>query len=93
VTDQTEEKSGSFRGETGESRSGACATPGDVFRSVPTDRFSRRSQLDTSHQFVSDLAPRLSNRVQISSDGLRAYVEAIEVAFGANVDYAQIVKT
>ena len=41
----------------------------------------------------SDVAGRMSNRVQISTDGLRAYVEAMESAFGADVDYAQIVKT
>ena len=35
----------------------------------------------------------MKNRVQISTDGLRAYVEAIEKAFGADVDYAQIIKT
>jgi len=43
--------------------------------------------------FMSDLASRVSNRVQISSDGLAAYEDAIERGFGANVDYAQIVKT
>ena len=35
----------------------------------------------------------MRNRVQISTDGLRAYVEAVENAFGSEVDYAQIVKT
>jgi hypothetical protein len=35
----------------------------------------------------------MKNRVQISTDGLRAYVEAIESAFGKDVDYAQIIKT
>ena len=35
----------------------------------------------------------MANRVQISSDALRAYVDAIELAFGAGVDFAQIVKT
>jgi hypothetical protein len=41
---------------------------------------------------ISDLAGRLKNRVQISSDALNAYVGAVEQAFGANVDFAQIVK-
>ena len=40
-----------------------------------------------------DVADRMKNRVQISTDGLRAYVEAIDWAFGGNVDYGQIVKT
>jgi IS1 family transposase len=42
--------------------------------------------------FVSDLAPRLASRVQITSDGHKAYVEAIEENFGGDVDYAQLVK-
>jgi IS1 family transposase len=42
--------------------------------------------------FVSDLAPRLASRVQITSDGHKAYIEAIEETFGADVDYAQLVK-
>lgn len=43
--------------------------------------------------FMEDLASRLKNRVQISSDGLNAYVSAVERGFGSNVDYGQIVKT
>ncbi|HXC36852.1 MAG TPA: IS1 family transposase [Candidatus Acidoferrales bacterium] len=43
--------------------------------------------------FMSDLASRVKNRVQISSDALNAYEDAIELGFGANVDYGQIVKT
>jgi hypothetical protein len=39
-----------------------------------------------------DLSNRLTNRVQISSDSLRSYVDAVERAFGADVDYGQIVK-
>ena len=47
----------------------------------------------TAKAFVQDVASRMRNRVQISTDGLSAYVEAIESAFGADVDYGQIVKT
>lgn len=43
--------------------------------------------------FMDDLASRLANRVQISSDSLRAYQDATERAFGSEVDYAQVVKT
>jgi IS1 family transposase len=43
--------------------------------------------------FMEDLASRLKNRPQISSDGLNAYIGAIERGFGSNVDYGQIVKT
>jgi IS1 family transposase len=42
--------------------------------------------------FISDLAPRLANRVQITSDGHRAYLDAVEETFGADIDYAQLVK-
>ena len=42
--------------------------------------------------FIDDLASRLANRVQLTSDGHRAYLEAVEGAFGADVDYAQLVK-
>jgi len=41
---------------------------------------------------VQDIANRVRNRVQISSDALGAYGEAVERAFGADVDYEQIVK-
>ena len=43
--------------------------------------------------FIEDLASRLSNRVQLSTDALRAYTDAVERAFGAEVDYGSIVKT
>ena len=49
--------------------------------------------LATANAFVADVASRMRTRVQISTDGLRAYVDAIEQSFGANVDYAQIIKT
>jgi IS1 family transposase len=42
--------------------------------------------------FMDDLAKRLSGRVQLTSDGHRAYLEAVEGAFGADIDYAMLVK-
>ena len=42
--------------------------------------------------FIDELASRLANRVQLTSDGHRAYLDAVEGAFGADVDYAQLVK-
>lgn len=42
--------------------------------------------------FMDDLAGRLANRVQITSDGHKAYLEAVEGAFGGDVDYAMLVK-
>jgi len=42
--------------------------------------------------FMDDVAKRLASRVQMTTDGHRAYLEAVEGAFGADVDYAQLVK-
>lgn len=42
--------------------------------------------------FMDDLRARLANRVQLTSDGHKAYLEAVEGAFGDDVDYAQLVK-
>jgi IS1 family transposase len=46
-----------------------------------------------ARQFIADLGSRLSNRVQITTDGHRPYIAAIEAEFGRNVDYAMLVKT
>jgi IS1 family transposase len=45
-----------------------------------------------AHTFMQDVAARLSNRVQLTTDGLKAYLEAVEGAFGTEIDYAQLVK-
>jgi IS1 family transposase len=42
--------------------------------------------------FMDDLAPRLTNRVQLTSDGHRPYLEAVEGAYGGDIDYAVLVK-
>src|SRR5437867_940043 len=41
---------------------------------------------------MQDVASRLSNRVQLTTDGFRPYLEAVENTFGTEVDYAQLVK-
>ena len=46
----------------------------------------------TAIEFMTDLASRLANRIQITSDGHKAYLDAVEEAFGIDVDYAQLVK-
>ena|SRR6185312_1951409 len=43
-------------------------------------------------EFMTDLGKRLANRVQLTSDGHRAYLDAVEETFGADIDYAQLVK-
>lgn len=46
----------------------------------------------TAYEFMCDLRDRLANRVQLTSDGLRAYIEAVGSTFGDDVDFAQLVK-
>ena len=46
----------------------------------------------TAIEFMDDLRSRLVNRVQLTTDGHKAYLEAVEGAFGGDVDYAQLIK-
>jgi IS1 family transposase len=46
----------------------------------------------TAKAFMDDLASRLANRVQLTTDGHRVYLQAVEDAFGAAIDYAMLVK-
>ena len=45
-----------------------------------------------ANAFMDDVASRLANRVQMTTDGHKAYLEAIEGSFGADIDYAQLIK-
>jgi IS1 family transposase len=47
---------------------------------------------ETAKDFIKDLASRLDNRVQLTTDGHKAYLEAVEEAFGGDIDFAQLVK-
>lgn len=47
---------------------------------------------DSAYLFIKDLADRLTNRVQLTTDGFKAYLEAVESAFGCEIDYAMLVK-
>jgi IS1 family transposase len=51
-----------------------------------------RRDAGTAYEFMHDLAARLTNRVQLTTDGHRAYLQAVEDAFGANIDYAMLIK-
>ena len=42
--------------------------------------------------FIEDMASRITNRIQLTSDGHKAYLEAVEGAFGADIDYAMLIK-
>ena len=68
-----------------------CAIDAET-KLVPSFKCGKRD-LATAKAFVSDVQNRMANRVQISADALRAYVDAIEQTFGADVDFGQIVKT
>ena len=68
-----------------------CTIDADT-KLVPSFKVGMRDTA-TANAFVADIAARMVNRDQLSSDSLRAYVEAVELAFGTDVDYAQIVKT
>jgi IS1 family transposase len=68
-----------------------CAIDADT-KLVPAFRVGHRDAA-TANAFVRDVAERMAYRVQISTDGLNAYVGAIEQAFGADVDYGQIIKS
>ena len=85
-------------------RAGLKAMPeggaGDVWTWTALDRDSKlivayepgdRSAA-TAHEFIGQLRKRLATRVQLTTDGLRAYLEAVEHAFGLDMDYAQLIK-
>ena len=61
-------------------------------RMVPAYRVGKRDSYNATC-FVGDLASRVNGRVQLSTDALAAYDDAIERGFGANADYGQIVKS
>ena len=73
---------------------------GDVFTWVAIDADTKLvpswlvglRDADYAKAFISDLASRLKNRVQLTSDGHSPYLKAVEDAFGADVDYAMLVK-
>jgi len=58
---------------------------------VPSFHVGQRSLYDAT-VFMEDLAGRVKNRIQLSSDGFNAYVQAVERGFGCEIDYGQIVK-
>ncbi len=59
---------------------------------IPTFYVGKRNAASTWH-FVQDLKTRLANRVQLTTDGWRPYLPAIEDAFGASIDSAMLIKT
>jgi len=58
---------------------------------VPTWRIGSRD-LQTATEFMQDLAGRMKNRIQLTTDGHRVYLDAVDNAFGSNVDFSQLIK-
>jgi IS1 family transposase len=58
---------------------------------VPTFHVGTRDG-GCAYEFMRDLASRLRNRVQLTTDGHRAYLDAVDMAFGTQIDYAMLVK-
>jgi IS1 family transposase len=68
-----------------------CAIDSDT-KLVPSFTVGKRDDV-TANAFVADLSERVNNRVQLSADGLGEYLEAVDLAFGGNADFAQVIKT
>lgn len=68
-----------------------CAIDAET-KLVPAFKVDNRRSLPVTKAFIQDVASRMRNRVQVSTDSLRAYRDAVEAAWGSEVDYAQIVK-
>ena len=58
---------------------------------VPSWRIGLRN-LECARDFIADLKGRVANRVQVTTDGHKMYLEAVERALGAEVDFAQLIK-
>jgi IS1 family transposase len=59
---------------------------------VPSFIVGKRSA-ENCFRLMKDLEGRLANRVQLTTDGFRPYINAVDYTFGTNVDYAMLVKT
>lgn len=67
-----------------------CAIDAET-KLIPCYAVGKRTKA-TTETLIGDLSERLANRVQITTDGFRFYVNAIENSFGSDVDFAQLVK-
>jgi hypothetical protein len=73
---------------------------GDVYTWVAIDAETKlfpcwnvgRRDAQAAMEFIKDLSQRVTNRFQLSTDGNKMYLTAVEEAFGADVDYGMIVK-
>ncbi|MBI4169078.1 MAG: hypothetical protein HY510_03990 [Acidobacteria bacterium] len=58
---------------------------------VPSFAVGRRDS-EMAYSFIQDLADRLSSRIQLTTDGHRVYIDAVEAAFGPDIDYSMLIK-
>lgn len=73
---------------------------GDVYTWVAIDAETKlvpswlvgERRAEHAKRFVADLASRLANRIQLTSDGLRFYIDAVDQAFGGEIDYGMLHK-
>ncbi len=68
-----------------------CALDAET-KLIPSFKVGKRTAV-TTQAFVSDIASRLKNKPQISTDGFAKYLSAVRESFGSDADYGQIVKT
>lgn len=59
---------------------------------IPTFRIGKRNA-ENAYYLMRDLQERLATRVQLTTDGFRPYINAVEDSFGVGVDYAMLIKT
>ncbi|MCW5737113.1 MAG: IS1 family transposase, partial [Enhydrobacter sp.] len=64
----------------------------DVDTKVVASWYVGARDSEAAMEFIDDLAPRLAHRMQFTSDGQKSYLEAVEGAFGGDIDYAMLVK-
>jgi IS1 family transposase len=81
----------SMRGEPGVGSMWTWTAIDAETKLVPSWRLGARDAAN-AHAFISDLSERLANRVQVTSDGNRVYIDAVERYMGGHVDYAMLVK-
>lgn len=60
---------------------------------IPAFLTSSVRSVQATHAFMRDLASRVRNHIQLTTDGMPAYADAVEAGFGCEVDYGQISKT
>ena len=59
---------------------------------IPSFRIGKRNA-ENAYYLMRDLEERLATRVQLTTDGFRSYINAVEDSFGTDVDYAMLIKT